>query len=39
MKVQKTISLSIDVATELDDEENQSALVEELLRGHYDIDE
>ena len=37
MKAQKTLSLSLDVAQELDNEDNQSALVESLLREHYDI--
>jgi len=36
MKVNKTISLSVPVAAALDSEPNQSALVEELLRDHYD---
>jgi hypothetical protein len=39
MKVQKTLSLSLDVAQELDDEDNQSALVESLLRDHFDMDD
>jgi hypothetical protein len=39
MKVQKTLSLPIDVAQELNGEDNQSALVTELLREHYGIEE
>lgn len=38
MKVNKTISLSVPVAEALDGEANQSALVEELLRDHYDLE-
>jgi hypothetical protein len=38
MKAQKTLSLSLDVAQELNDEDNQSALVESLLREHYGLD-
>jgi len=36
MKVQKTLSLSINIAEKLNEEDNQSALVEELLNEHYD---
>lgn len=39
MKVQKTLSLPIDVAQELDEEDNQSALVAELLSDHYGLNE
>lgn len=39
MKVQKTLSLPLEVAEELDDEDNQSALVAELLSDHYDLNE
>jgi len=39
MKVNKTLSLSIDVASQLDGEDNQSQLVEELLREYYEIDD
>jgi len=39
MKVQKTLSLPIDVAQQLDEEDNQSALVVELLSEHYDLNE
>lgn len=39
MKAQKTLSLSIDVSKKLDEENNQSAVVEELLRNYYDMDE
>jgi hypothetical protein len=38
MKVQKTFSLPIEVAEQIDDEENQSALVAELLSNHYDLE-
>lgn len=37
MKTQKTLSLPIDVAQKLDDEDNQSGLVAELLEEHYDM--
>lgn len=36
MKVQKTFSLPISIAEKLDKEENQSALVAELLHNHYE---
>lgn len=36
-KVNKTLSLPLDVVEELEDEENQSELVERLLREHYDV--
>lgn len=36
-KVNKTLSLPLDVVEELEGEENQSELVERLLREHYDV--
>lgn len=36
-KVNKTLSLSTDVVDELEEEENQSEVVEELLREKYDL--
>jgi hypothetical protein len=38
VKVNKTLSLSLAVAQRLEDEENQSETVEELLREKYDMD-
>ena len=38
-KVNKTLSLPLDVVEQLEDESNQSELVEQLLREHYEIDE
>lgn len=39
MKAQKTLSLDLDVARRLDEEENQSAKVQELLREDYGMEE
>lgn len=39
MRVHKTLSIDLEVVQRLDDEENQSRLVEELLRDHYDMEE
>jgi hypothetical protein len=39
MKVQKTFSLPIEVAEKIDNEDNQSALVAELLSDYYEINE
>jgi len=36
-KVSKTLSLSVDVAEELENETNQSEKVETLLREEYDL--
>ena len=36
-KVNKTLSLPLDVVEELEDEENQSRVVEDLLRERYDL--
>jgi hypothetical protein len=36
-KVQKTLNLSVEVAEVLEDESNQSKLVEQLLREEYDL--
>lgn len=38
MKTNKTFSLSIKLAKRLDDEPNQSELVESLLREHYGME-
>ena len=38
MKVNKTLSLSYEVAERLDDEQNQSQLVESLLKDHYEME-
>ena len=37
-KVNKTLSLPIDVVEQLEQEDNQSQLVERLLRDHYGMD-
>jgi hypothetical protein len=37
-KVNKTLSLPIDVVEQLEQEDNQSQLVENLLRDHYGMD-
>lgn len=37
-KVQKTLSLPLDVVEELEREENQSLVVERLLREHYGVE-
>jgi len=39
MKVQKNLSLDLDVAQKLDDEENQTELVQRLLREHYGMND
>ena len=39
MKVQKNFSLSYEIAEQLNEEDNQTALIESLLRDHYDMDE
>lgn len=36
-KVPKNLSLSIEVVERLEDEDNQSEVVEELLREEYDL--
>jgi len=36
-KARLTLSLSRDVVDELDDEPNMSAVVDDLLRNHYDL--
>jgi len=36
-KVSKSLSLPVDVAERLEDEDNQSATVERLLREEYDL--
>ena len=36
-KVNKTLSLPIEVAEELEREDNQSQVVEKLLRERYDL--
>lgn len=36
-RTNKTLSLSLDVAKRLEDEENQSQKVESLLREEYDL--
>lgn len=36
-KVNKTLSLPLDVVERLEDEENQSKTVEKLLREEYDL--
>lgn len=38
MKVNKTVSLRVDVAQQLHQEDNQSRIVETLLRNHYDME-
>jgi len=38
VKVNKTLSLSYEVAERLDDEQNQSQLVESLLKDHYGME-
>ena len=37
-KTNKTLSLSTTVVDELEDEDNQSAVVEQLLRDHYNLE-
>ena len=39
MKVNKTLSLDVEVVRRLQEEENMSETVEELLRDHYDIED
>jgi len=36
-KVQKTLNLSVEVAEALENESNQSKVVEQLLRGKYNL--
>lgn len=36
-KTQKTFNLPIDVVERLEDEDNQSAKIEQLLRDEYDL--
>lgn len=39
MKMNKTLSLSLEVVQRLQEEENQSKTVENALREHYDMEE
>lgn len=39
MKVNKTLSLPVDVAKRLDEEDNQSAVMNEALRNYYGMDQ
>jgi len=39
MKAQKNMSLSVEVVEKLEQEDNQTALVEGLLRDHYGMDD
>lgn len=38
MKVNKTLSLSLEVVQRLNEEENQSETVEDVLREHYGME-
>lgn len=38
MKTQKTISLDVEVAKRLDEEDNQSKKIQELLKDEYGMD-
>jgi hypothetical protein len=39
MKVQKNLNLEYEVVEKLNKEDNQTQLVESLLREHYDMEE
>jgi hypothetical protein len=39
MKVQKNLNLDYEVVEALNQEDNQTALVEQLLREHYGLEE
>jgi hypothetical protein len=39
MKVQKNLNLEYEVVEKLNEEDNQTQLVESLLREHYDMEE
>lgn len=39
MKAQKNLSLDVEVVRELENVDNQTALVESLLRDHFDMED
>lgn len=39
MKVQKNLNLEYEIVEKLNEEDNQTQLVESLLREHYDMEE
>ena len=39
MKVNKTLSLSLEVVQRLQEEDDMSGTVEKLLRDHYDMED